>query len=92
MERGDRLEYATNPPEPYAAAEIIAMDQRAEGKFNLLVRLHRSTGCRLQEITVPFPLVGYRRTASVMRSRDRFFLPVKVLSRVFREPALHLWF
>jgi hypothetical protein len=27
----------------------------------------------LQEITVPFPLVGFRRTTSVIRSRDRFF-------------------
>jgi integrase/recombinase XerD len=51
MERGDRLKYATNPPEPYAHEEIIAMEQRAKGKFNLLVRLYRSTGCRLQEIT-----------------------------------------
>ncbi len=51
MERGDRLEYATNPPEPYADEEIIAMERGAEGKFNLLVRLYRSTGCRLQEIT-----------------------------------------
>jgi hypothetical protein len=51
MERGDRLEYATNPPEPYADEEIIAMEQRAQGKVNLLVRLYRSTGCRLQEIT-----------------------------------------
>lgn len=45
MERGDRLEYATNPPEPYADEEIIAMEQRAQGKVNLLVRLYRSTGC-----------------------------------------------
>ena len=51
MERGDRLEYATNPPEPYADEEIISMERRAKGKFNLLVRLYRSTGCRLQEIT-----------------------------------------
>ena len=51
MERGDRLEYAANPPEPYADEEIIAMERRAKGKFNLLVRLYRSTGCRLQEIT-----------------------------------------
>jgi integrase len=51
MERGDRLEYAPNPPEPYADEEIIAMERRAKGKFNLLVRLYRSTGCRLQEIT-----------------------------------------
>ena len=27
------------------------MEQIAKGKFNLLVRLFRSTGCRLQEIT-----------------------------------------
>jgi hypothetical protein len=26
------------------------MEQRAQGKFNLFVRLYRSTGCRLQEI------------------------------------------
>ena len=51
MERGDRLEYAPNPPEPYADEEIIAMEQKAKGEFNLLVRLYRSTGCRLQEIT-----------------------------------------
>jgi hypothetical protein len=51
MERGDRLEYATNPPEPYADEEIISMERRAKGKFNLLVRLYRSTGCCLQEIT-----------------------------------------
>ena len=51
MERGDRLEYAANPPEPYADEEIIAMERKAKGKFNLLVRLYRSTGCRLQEIT-----------------------------------------
>lgn len=51
MERGDRLEYATNPPEPYADEEIIAMERTAKGKFNLLIRLYRSTGCRLQEIT-----------------------------------------
>jgi integrase len=51
MERGDRLEYAANPPEPYAEEEIIAMERKAKGEFNLLVRLYRSTGCRLQEIT-----------------------------------------
>ena len=51
MERGDRLEYAPNPPEPYADEEIIAMERTAKGKFNLLIRLYRSTGCRLQEIT-----------------------------------------
>src|SRR5271155_331737 len=51
MDRGDRLEYAANPPEPYADEEIIAMERTAKGKFNLLVRLYRSTGCRLQEIT-----------------------------------------
>jgi hypothetical protein len=51
MERGDRLEYVANPPEPYADEEIIAIERRAKGKFNLLVRLYRSTGCRLQEIT-----------------------------------------
>jgi integrase len=51
MERGDRLEYAANPAEPYADEEIIAMERTAKGKFNLLVRLDRSTGCRLQEIT-----------------------------------------
>lgn len=51
MERGDRLDYAANPPEPYADEEIIAMERTAKGKFNLLVRLYRSTGCRLQEIT-----------------------------------------
>ncbi len=51
MERGDRLEYVANPPEPYPDEEIIAMERRAKGEFNLLVRLYRSTGCRLQEIT-----------------------------------------
>jgi integrase len=51
MERGDRLKYATNPPEPYADEEIVAIERRAKGKFNLLVRLYRSTGCRMQEIT-----------------------------------------
>jgi len=51
MERGDRLKYAANLPEPYADEEIIEMERRAKGKFNLLVRLYRSTGCRLQEIT-----------------------------------------
>jgi hypothetical protein len=51
MERGDRLEYAANPPEPYADEEIIAMERRAKGEFKLLVRLYRSTGCRLHEIT-----------------------------------------
>jgi hypothetical protein len=51
LERGDRLEYAANPPEPYADQEIIAMERRAQGKSNLLVRLYRPTGCRLREIT-----------------------------------------
>lgn len=51
MQRGDRLDYATNPPEPYADTEIVAMERTAKGKWNLLVRLYRSTGCRLQEIT-----------------------------------------
>jgi len=51
MERSDRLKYAANLPEPYAEEEIIAMERRAKGKFNLLARLYRSTGCRLQEIT-----------------------------------------
>jgi len=51
MERGDRLVYATNPPEPYADTEIVAMERTAKGKWNLLIRLYRSTGCRLQEIT-----------------------------------------
>jgi integrase/recombinase XerD len=51
MERGDRLKYAANLPEPYADEEIIAMERTAKSKFNLLARLYRSTGCRLQEIT-----------------------------------------
>jgi integrase len=51
MEKGDRLDYAPNPPEPYADAEIVAMERTATGRFNLLVRFYRSTGCRLQEIT-----------------------------------------
>ena len=51
MKYGDHLEYATNPPEPYADQEIVAMERTAKGKFNLIVRLYRSTGCRLQEIT-----------------------------------------
>jgi len=51
MERGDRLEYAANRPKPYAEEELFAMERRAKGEFNLLVRLYRSTGCRLQEIT-----------------------------------------
>lgn len=49
MKDGDNLEYATNPPEPYAHQEIVAMERTAKGKFNLIVRLYRSTGCRLQE-------------------------------------------
>ena len=51
MERGDRLKLAANPPEPYADEEIIAMERAATGKHNLLIRLYRSTGCRLQEIS-----------------------------------------
>jgi integrase len=51
MERGDRLKVAANPPEPYAAEEIIAMDRTATGKHSLLIRLYRATGCRLQEIS-----------------------------------------
>jgi integrase len=51
MEKGDRLKYAANLPEPYANEEIMAMERRAKDKFNLLIRLYRSTGCRLQEIT-----------------------------------------
>jgi len=51
MDRGDRLKIATNPPEPYADPEIIAMESTATGKHRLLIRLYRSTGCRLQEIT-----------------------------------------
>lgn len=51
MDRGDRLKIATNPPEPYADPEIIAMESTATGKHRLLIRLCRSTGCRLQEIT-----------------------------------------
>jgi integrase len=51
MKDGDHLEYATNPPEAYADQEIVAMERTAKGKFNLIVRLYRSTGCRLQEIT-----------------------------------------
>ena len=43
MERGDRLDYATNPPEPYAAAEIVAMERTAKGKWNLLVSLSTET-------------------------------------------------
>ena len=51
MDRGDRLKIATNPPEPYADPEIIAMESTTTGKHRLLIRLYRSTGCRLQEIT-----------------------------------------
>src|SRR5262249_37298233 len=52
MERGDRPKIKPNQPEPYADAEIVAMEKAATGKkWNLLVRLYRSTGCRLQEIT-----------------------------------------
>jgi integrase len=43
------------PPEPYEPWEIVTMESCTEGKkkyvFNLLIRLFRSTGCRLQEIT-----------------------------------------
>jgi hypothetical protein len=39
MEKDDRLEYARNPLEPYAYEEIVAMERRAKGEFNLLVRL-----------------------------------------------------
>jgi integrase len=51
MERGDRLKLAVNPPEPYSDEEIIAMERTATGKHRLLIRLYRSTGCRLQEIS-----------------------------------------
>jgi len=51
MDRGDRLKLAANPPEPYADEEIIAMERTATGKHSLLIRLYRSTGCRLQEIS-----------------------------------------
>jgi integrase len=51
MERGDRLKFAANPPEPYADEQIIAMERAASGKHSLLIRLYRSTGCRLQEIS-----------------------------------------
>jgi hypothetical protein len=46
-ERGDRLKLAANPPEPYADEEIIAMKRTATGERSLLIRLYRSTGCRL---------------------------------------------
>jgi integrase len=41
------------PPEPYEPWEIVAMESCTKDKyiFNLLIRLFRSTGCRLQEIT-----------------------------------------
>lgn len=51
MERGDQLRFAANPPEPYADEEIIAMERTATVKYSLLIRLYRSTGCRLQEIS-----------------------------------------
>jgi integrase len=51
MDRGDRLKIATNPPEPYTDPKIIEMESTATGKHRLLIRLYRSTGCRLQEIT-----------------------------------------
>src|ERR1019366_4617657 len=36
MERGDRLKYAANPPEPYADEEIIAMERRARASSTCL--------------------------------------------------------
>ncbi len=50
MHKSDWPEYATNPPEPYSDAEIVAMERVTTGDINLLIRLFRSTGCRLMEI------------------------------------------
>jgi integrase len=50
METKDWLETPPNPPEPYQDWEVVAMEKTATGIWNLLVRLYRSTGCRLQEI------------------------------------------
>jgi integrase len=51
MQASDWPDYDPAPPEPYIDEEIIAMEQCTTGKLNLLIRLFRSTGCRLQEIT-----------------------------------------
>jgi integrase len=51
MEQKDWLETPPNPPEPYQDWEVVVMEKTATGIWNLLVRLYRSTGCRLQEIT-----------------------------------------
>jgi hypothetical protein len=51
MEQKDWLETPPNPPEPYQDCEVVAMEKTATGIWNLLVRLYRSSGCRLQEIT-----------------------------------------
>jgi hypothetical protein len=51
MRASDWPDYAPAPPEPYIDEEIIAMEHCTTGKVNLLIRLFRSTGCRLQEIT-----------------------------------------
>jgi integrase len=51
MEKKDWPECPPNPPEPYTDENIIAMERIAKDKFNLLIRMFRSTGCRLQEVT-----------------------------------------
>jgi len=50
MQKSDWPEYGTNPPEPYSDEEIVAMERVTTGDINLLIRLFRSTGCRLMEI------------------------------------------
>jgi integrase len=51
MRASDWPDYDPAPPEPYIYEGIIAMEQCTTGKLNLLIRLFRSTGYRLQEIT-----------------------------------------
>jgi integrase/recombinase XerD len=51
MEKKDWPECPPKPPEPYMDENIVAMERTAKDKFNLLIRLFRSTGCRLQEVT-----------------------------------------
>jgi integrase len=51
LDKRDWLDFSPNDPEPYTDGEIVAMESSAKEDFNLLVRLFRSTGCRLQEIT-----------------------------------------
>lgn len=47
MKNGDHLEYATNPPEPYADQEIVAMERTAKGRFNLIVFIApRAAACK----------------------------------------------